>query len=38
MNMDIDEGNRKQFKDKMKEEIPPRRVVLVHPVGPEGLS
>lgn len=28
MNMDIDEGNRKQFKDKMKEEIPPRRVVL----------
>jgi len=28
MNTDIDEGNRKPFKDKMKEEIPPRRVVL----------
>ena len=28
MNTDIDEGHRKQFKDKIKEEIPPRRVVL----------
>jgi High potential iron-sulfur protein len=28
MNTDIDEGNSKQFKDEMKEEILPRRVVL----------
>jgi hypothetical protein len=28
MNTDIDEGNRKHFKDKVNEEIPPRRVVL----------
>ncbi|HWR78181.1 MAG TPA: hypothetical protein VN283_13345 [Thiobacillus sp.] len=28
MNTDIDEGNRKPFKGEMKEEIPPRRVVL----------
>jgi hypothetical protein len=28
MNTDIDEGNRKLFKDKVNEEIPPRRVVL----------
>ncbi|MDP1644697.1 MAG: hypothetical protein Q8L71_04220 [Thiobacillus sp.] len=28
MNTDIDEGNRKQFKGKMNEEIPSRRVVL----------
>ncbi len=28
MNTDIDEGNRKQFKGVVMEEIPPRRVVL----------
>lgn len=28
MNTDIDESNRKPYKDKIKEEIPPRRVVL----------
>ncbi len=28
MNTDIDEGNRKPFKGVVKEEIPPRRVVL----------
>ncbi|MHB1189106.1 hypothetical protein [Thiobacillus sp.] len=28
MNMDIDEANRKPFKSVVKEEIPPRRVVL----------
>jgi len=28
MNTDIDEGNRTLFKDKLNEEIPPRRIVL----------
>jgi hypothetical protein len=28
MNRDIDEGNRTLFKDKLNEEIPPRRIVL----------